>query len=148
MRLKQYINEEYFKRLKWINNSFETFINPSQKEMKEIDSGTGIRFIADLRDKTVYAWDSMEIIHNEAWKQIKPKENERTLAKKGTLLEGLATKKGGKYKMIISDQIDYYFSYDIYSLKEFKKNFKWVDKYINVTDQLDDWIDHMESQKQ
>ena len=141
-RLLKYIKEEYLMRGKDdYKNSYEIFINPSQKEMRELDEGTGIRFIADSRDKNIYAWNSMAAIHVTSWKQIKPKENGKTLSQRGIILEGIATKKPGKYKMIISDQIDAYFGYEKDDLEEFRKKFKWVNKYINIDDTLSDWIE-------
>ena len=139
MRLKQYINELYGGPK---NNRYEILVNPSKKEIMSIDKGSGIRFIADSKDKKVYVWEVYRNTHIEAWnKYIKPGDEEDNLAKKGIILEGIAEKKGGRYKMVESDQIDAYFGYETDSLKELQKRFKWVDKYISVTNTLQDWME-------
>ena len=67
MRLKQYLlNEKYFGRCNIRKHSFGIFVNPSNKEMKDIDSEE-LRFTADSKTKKVYVWDANEAIHNDVW---------------------------------------------------------------------------------
>jgi hypothetical protein len=141
MRLLKYINEEYLMRLTTVygKNSYEVFINPSAKEMRELDTTSlGVRFLADSRDKTVYVWDADKAIHYEAWEFIKPKDIMKfgNLVEQLVLLPGNAEKVKGKYAMTRSDRINDRFLYQ--KMKAFKKKFKWVNKYIDLSI-LDEW---------
>jgi hypothetical protein len=143
-RLLKYIKEVWGENIK--GEKFEIIELP-EMSMRDVDSlrpeKGEIRFIADSRDKKIYIWDAMKEIHSRTWDDyINANGTESSLAMKGVILEGVAKKKGGKYKMIESDQMDAYFGYEPDSMRDFKKNFKWVDRYINVTDALDDWIDY------
>lgn len=66
MRLEQYLTEKYVNTIKHSSSTYDMFVNPSKKEIAEIESqsfnGEGFRFLADFKEKKVYIW-STEIIH-------------------------------------------------------------------------------------
>ena len=136
MSKESYLIEKYLMRTPGGHGGYEIFVNPSQKEIRKIEDGSGIRLIADPRDKKVYIWDALEDIHVEAWEKIKPGENYDSLMKKAILLSGNAKKIKGKYTMYRSDQLDYY-QFTKKDIKRLKEEFKWVNKYIDVNYTLD-----------
>jgi len=126
-RLKQYIKEEFFLGFKYGGEYIEVFVNPSKKELKRIPE---IRFIADNKKKKVYAWDSEFAIHTDVWDKI---GDSRDIYDSDTLLSGLAKKVGGKWKMTESDT--YEFGGNLIN----GGDFKWCDKYIEVSKKLKEW---------
>lgn len=72
MRLRKYLNEEYFMRVKGVGGSTEVFVNPSRKDYRDLPEL--IRIIADDKNKKVYAWDATKALHKETWRQIRKEE--------------------------------------------------------------------------
>lgn len=68
MRLEQYITEKYVNSIKNKEKVYDMFVNPSKKEIAEIESqsfnGEGFRFLIDFKEKKVYMW-STEVIHEK-----------------------------------------------------------------------------------
>jgi len=135
-RLKQYINEEYLTRLKRKGQSFEVFVNPSVKEMKQVDEMDGVRFTADNKDKKVYVWDSFVAIHNDVWDLETGKGRNFNRESCETVLHGECELKGGKYVMNFSDEIHYQMDNKTFYIRDIIKDFKWVNRYINIEDYL------------
>jgi hypothetical protein len=139
MRLKHYINEEYDGRIKSGSKSFEVFVNPSFKEMKEIDENVGIRFIANAKRKKVWVVNGWDLVHVDMWNNI-------SNIKKGftgkyidipleELLPGECRQQGGKYVMTWSDRMDRYDRKSLITLKYLDillKNYKWLNRYIDI----------------
>jgi len=127
MRLKQYINEEYLTRVKGI----ELFKNPSIRELKNIDY---IRFSADNKNKTIYAWDADETIHNTMWdnsKEISKNRNWDNCSCK-IVLHGVAEKKGSKLIMISSDEFEWRYDAEEIEADETYETFKWMNNKIKI----------------
>lgn len=133
MRLKQYLTEKYFKRVKGrYGTSFEVFVNPTKKELMEVGGGEyGIRFIADDEYKKLYVWNALKLIHQEAWEAMGFKGH---IAYRDDYMLGQARHIGsGKwlvksnYEKRMQKQTDY---------DRFEK-FKWVQKYIDIKGYFD-----------
>jgi hypothetical protein len=58
MRLERYLKEEYAEGIKFGSTIFDVYANPTSKELKEIGSYDGYRFLIDVNHKTVYIWDA------------------------------------------------------------------------------------------
>jgi hypothetical protein len=137
MRLKQYMNEEYLTRLNYKGKSFEVFVNPSVKEIKQLDKMDGVRFTAILKDKKVYVWDSYVAIHNDVWDMETGKGRNFNSASCEDALHGECEFKGGKYVMNFSDEIHYQLGIGKrFYIRDIIKDFKWVNRYINIEDYL------------
>ena len=142
-RLQKYlINEKYEMRIKVGSKSYEVFVNPSLKEMREVDSISGFRFMADDRNKKVYVWDAYAALHEEAWEQIKNGRLKNDVYK-GYILPGYSSFEGTKPYMDEADGDNYFENYmedeDIDMVSVLKK-WKWVNKYIDVNDYLGDMV--------
>jgi hypothetical protein len=134
-RLKQYMNEEYLRRIKnEYKDSFEVFVNPSVKEIRQVDDKDGVRFTADNKTKNVYVWDAYASIHNDVWShnEINKGRNFNSTSCI-TVLHGECEFKGGKYVMNFSDEIHYQkgIGKEFY-IRDIIKDFKWVNRYINI----------------
>lgn len=124
--------EDYYGRIKSdprfpirASISSEVFINPTQKELREI--GDTIRFLADANQERVYVWDS-DILHRQAEMGLFGHQ-----ATKPGILLGVAKRNGSKYEMTGSDQL-------IYQRKIttiFEYDWTWADRYIVITPRLD-----------
>jgi hypothetical protein len=138
MRLLKYINEEYFMRVKNSNNSVEVFLNPSRKEFKEIAANiNSVRFIANKKTKKVYVWNTYEAIHSDMYKLIfKGDFQKETFERK--IIPGIAdVLSSGKSIMYSSDWLGDFFyrgeyGLTIKDLENTKKDFQWMNKYINI----------------
>lgn len=144
MRLQKYLQEEYLTRMKKYNESVEIFVNPSFKEMREASTTSyGICFIADSKTKKVYVWDSENTIyHQEVCREL----NLGSLkigALSMRLLAGYADQNGNKFEMGSVDGDGYVDDAIVDNgLDKILNNFKWVDKYINITKYLNDHVQY------
>lgn len=80
--------EKFLTTGKFMTTYFEVFENPNKHEInKEFNNNT--RFIADIKRKRIYMWDSNLSTHEQAWDAIKDdlKDN-RNLFETDTLLCG------------------------------------------------------------
>jgi len=71
------ILEEYHSRIKlpWSRESVEVFVNPSKKELKQLDEkGYGVRFLADESERNIYEETNMK-------KRISSNKYEQTIRK-------------------------------------------------------------------
>jgi len=143
MRLNKYLTEKWKKSFK-DRNSFgkltgkiiEVFVNPTKSEFRDAAGnasfdairGKYVRFFADIENRKVYIWDP-EAIHIDVWKQIGDGRSYSST----TLLSGAAQMKGGKWKMIDSDEGVRGNLWD-YSVEDWE----WANKWINVTDYMQD----------
>jgi hypothetical protein len=94
-------------------------------------AGSNVRFLADLKDKKVYAW-SPNITHYQAWREVINKQFLPNLAKgltAGRYITGVANMQGGKWKMVNSD-------IGVGQLIAAPEKWKWADKYIEITPYL------------
>lgn len=90
MRLEQYLNEKWLMAYKHWGHINDVFVNPGPSDQREL--GKKSRFIADAKEKKVYAWSVMGDMHGDAWTKIRKEINEpRHLYKgnKGTLVTGI-----------------------------------------------------------
>ena len=125
--------------------------------MKETSSHGEIRFVAVDKSKKVYVWDAYKGIHIDVWILLLGKKEKLSLReynrkKNIDILPGLAKKKGKKWVMVSSDEIDEFFyrrkdpestknlmGYvpEKIDIKVLKKNFQWVNKYIDINSYFD-----------
>ena len=136
-RLQKYLlNEKYFGRVdkKYGEGSFEVFVNPSTKELKEVDNGDGVRFTADSKSKRVYVWDADKAIHNSVWDEESSisKGRDFNSASCDEVLHGTCELKGGKFHMDYSDEMEYQESRKDFDVESLLKTFNWVNKYIKI----------------
>jgi hypothetical protein len=121
----------------WVNGldgRHEVLENPTKKELREIDNI--IRFSADAKTKTVYAWGAYENMHPLVRialdiKCPQPIGNQWC----STILEGIAHRRGDKYHMTETDApfMDMINFPNKYKETWFTIDWSWVDKYIIVT---------------
>jgi hypothetical protein len=133
------LSEDYFTRIKSsINpyNSYEIFVNPTQKELREFEA---VRFSADFKKKEVLAWNWTSELHPDLREKlgvtIPPEER---IGKYWGIyfLEGVAVKRGSKFYMERSDVL-HGFSYPEAITRQLEKDWSWVDRYIVVTPYLE-----------
>jgi hypothetical protein len=119
MRLQQYIlNERWHTRLEIRKNSFDVFVNPTKKEMKELDT-VYLRFIADNTSGKLYIWDYDKGMHREVYKKLKISDNE--------LFYGILRKKGNKWYFDSTDQI-------IDDYDDIMSDYEWLETYFILGD--------------
>jgi len=142
MRFEQYLQEKYIGSTK---SSFSgvcsVYANPTKIELgfahEEADF-TAIRFIADNLNKKVFVWQS-GFIHHEIWNNFLSKTfakgRNKYYTKASDLLPGTATKKGSKFVMFTSDEINHKNSVgDVEWIDGIVDiDWKWADKYVEVT---------------
>lgn len=82
--------EKYLTGFKKYGHMVDVFENPTKKEMKEIEGGSGsFRFIADAKRQKIYVWSAMGAVHTDAWLNIKKALNDsRPLYKSATIIPG------------------------------------------------------------
>jgi hypothetical protein len=129
------IQEEYLMSfiLPYGEELVEVFKNPSKKELRDL--GPVVRFTADSRSKTVYAWDADKALHYDVCKQLK-----NVTFRNVSIFHGVAVKRGGKYILDSSDEFEWgkplhLFLHDVEELDDIR----WINKYIDV----DPWIEKM-----
>jgi len=141
MRLYKHLTEKWIKSFKgWAHNKspegdiVEVFENPTKREFRDVAGkttwdalkGEFVRFFADIENRKVYIWHP-ETIHQTAWKHI----GDSRKFTDASLIKGAAQVKGGKWKMVDSDEgIRNNLRY--YSIEDWE----WANKWINVTDYL------------
>lgn len=134
MRLKHYIQEEYFTRAKLRGKSYEIFINPSKKELREFKDD--IRYIADLKKKKIFVWDAWGPLHDELW-DIKLNRDLKNDIQKGDVIAGVAINMGNNYITNAFDGGAYVLAYlediSIRDIDTYLKRIKFVDKYFETT---------------
>lgn len=129
------INEVYLTRIKGLDGNHEVFVNPSKKELREVD--TKIRFSAVYDEKKIYAWGAEENLHPFARMElnIHCKEPIKGTHYCATILEGIAYRQGAEYHMMetdtpFMDMIDFR---EKYPKSWFTLDWAWADRYIVVT---------------
>jgi len=141
MRLEQYLQEKYLTRMKgtYSSGSFEIFVNPSTKEMREIGGirGMGLRFTADNVNQKLYIWDADKAVHIDVWEEFSKINKGRDYYDVTCcdVIFGQAELKGGKWEMTYSDELTAgsereSFNEDVYN------NSQWINKYIKVNKYL------------
>lgn len=129
MKLRDFLlQEKYQTAMKNIaGQTIEIFKNPSRKEMQEVMGKRGVRFIADAKNKTLYVWDAMGVLHGEAWKKIKNETGDnRVLYKSDEILTGVYKTKAH------SDAAGFLPQSIRESMKE--KDWSWTEKWFSVDD--------------
>lgn len=137
-RLQSYLtNEEYLTRLKGLGKvkSYEVFLNPSKKEMKELP--VNIRFIAHIKEKKIYVWDAFAGLHDDVWQELRHKDLRADISS-GKIIAGTIEDRGiGKYELIEWDGDEHMITFinklDINGLDKFANKIKWIDKYFDIT---------------
>jgi hypothetical protein len=112
-------------------------IYANQSILSVNDLGTGIRFTADDRTKTVYGWNFSEGHHADTSRALNFNDTYSSL----DFLRGAAEKIDGKLVFVASD---FFKSFRRRLLMEdrrfltalFAKDWSWADEYILVTDRL------------
>ena len=125
-RLQQYLQEKYLTRMQkpYGSGSFEIFINPSTKEMREI--GGGLRFTADNVNQKLYVWDEFSKIN---------KGRDYYDVTCCDVIFGQAELKGGKWEMTYSDELTAGSERDSFD-EDVYDNSQWINKYIKVNKYL------------
>ena len=139
MRLQRYINEKFFKSTKFFTGMslkspkkdifVEVFVNPSSKEMNDASKNSYVkntlRFTADIKNKKLYVFTS-DVLHQYVWrKMIARKTGDGRTYNDKTLINGIADKKGGKWRMARSDG----------AVIEYNK-LDWLKKWLDI----DEWL--------
>jgi len=139
MNKSQQFLEKYMATVKVYNNQVEIFKNPTTRELDSLNT-RAIRYFADPRDDTVYAWDGNLSTH---YNMKENPEIARLLKNDSWLLimfSGHAVKSGGKYIAKGSDSYTPLLYSDkkvLASMKVFlERDWSWVDKYIEGTSDL------------
>lgn len=128
MRLRQYINEEYFGRTK----NTEVFRNPGRKELKRFKE---VKFLLDSDTKNIYVWNASSI-HWNVWDNVIKTETGDSRDYMKALLHmfpGSGIVKGNKIEITESEIFNIYFIYgekfDEKTSKYIKQKFSWAKKF-------------------
>ena len=140
-RLQRYLNEEW---IKVYRKKFEILENPSKEEIREIAGNNEVRFSADKSTKTLYVWDEGEAIHNDVWNKFIGKGRDFDSTSFKEFIHGMAEFKRGKWMMISSDEFDNQAFDTRAQFDKLSKDFKWVNKYINIDDFLENELNYVE----
>lgn len=140
MRLYNYLNEKYLKGFKFKHPMtgeiyIEIFVAPTKKELKEVSQYDSVRFFADNRIKTVFAW-TPKLIHTQALRYLKSKIKPfRTPQEGDELIAGIAEIRGGNWVMTNgADLLGLVNNNNLFNNKLINiDNWKWADKYIMIT---------------
>jgi hypothetical protein len=130
----QIINEVYLTRITGLDGSHEVFVNPSKKELREIDDK--IRFSADAKTRKVYAWGAYENMHPFVRIALDINCSQKLGAHWcADVLEGIAHRRGAEYHMMETDApfMDMIDRKDKFKETWFTFDWSWVDSYIVVT---------------
>lgn len=146
---KQIINisEKWVQPVKSWHGRSEVFLNPDSTDIKELYNTNNqhiVRFIADNKNKKVYAWDGTTTIHYEVANSI-GLGSEYNKLYNSNLLCGTGVIKLGKIQMTDATELelDIYLSKDISSIKSDTKkyledlvdnNWSWLTPYVNYFD--------------
>ena len=110
MRFEKYLNEKYMTAVKYAGDTYEVFVNPSKKELRELDS---IRGLIDTKTKKLYVW-SAHINHHNMVNNNKMIQRDTGLTdfrkywKEGDQLDHIFTfDTEGELDYVNSDNIDY-----------------------------------------
>jgi hypothetical protein len=137
-------------------DTFELFGQPIElKDLQDAANGDPIRFIADYDDEDLWVWDADAALHSDVWykkKFVGKNREDMDLMATNELIWGVAEKQGSKWVMDSSDELSGMnnqqiklskpnpngVSYDDknYGTVDFNKiseNFKWLNRYINIT---------------
>jgi hypothetical protein len=121
-----------------VNASREPFIiYANQALLAGNDLGTGIRFTADGRTKTVYGWNFNAGHHCDTSRARNLNDQYSSLE----FLRGAAEKIDGKFVFVASDFFDSFRGKLVGEDRKFltalfARDWSWVDQYIFVTDRL------------
>ncbi len=137
----KYLREEYADTIKTFTRAgggkfetFDVFKNPDRKEMKEVSVANTIRYIAYYPTKTVYVF-SPTILHQSVQKKLGIKTGDDYF-NSSDLIGGVAVKNGNSW------QTDEAHNLEMGGIKHkeeiLKKDWKWVEKYIKVSDYLNE----------
>ena len=139
MTKSQQFLEKYMDTVKVFNNQVEIFKNPTTRELDSLNT-RAIRYFADPRDDTVYAWDGNLSTHYNL--KLNP-EIARLLKNDNWLLimfSAHAVKAEGKYVAKGSDSYTPFLYSDkklLASMKVFlEQDWSWADRYIAGTSDL------------
>jgi hypothetical protein len=150
MRLNKYLTEKWAKSFKMKGRGLrddilEVFVNPTKSEFRDAAGtndfdmlkGKWVRFFADMEKRQVHIWNP-EVIHLEAWKRFGDSRKFTDV----TLVKGVAENVGGKWVFTESDEgVER-------NLRHYSwEDWKWADKWINVTKYLKRWVDNRKSEK-
>lgn len=133
------MDESYETRVKDAGKSYEVFSNPSFKEMKELSqNGLGIKFIADNKKKLVFVWDVYGPLHGPTWHQLNSADLSDDIYD-GRILPGYARLIKGKAIMSSLDgnsEFEFYVKEKEISVNDVLKKWRWVEKYIKISDNI------------
>jgi len=136
MKFERYLHEQYYDALQIGSHTFEIFINPSKKEIKEVSnySGRGYRFIIDFKQKKFYVW--ADVIFHEVVMDFMKEQGNKQIPDfqqywyKGKMNDTIFTGSSDVYG---------YHSDHMYTLKKngdleklLKLDMSWLSRYIDV----------------
>lgn len=117
------MNEEYFMRVKNVGGqSTEVFVNPSSRDLKELD--IKLRYLVSAKSKRVYVWNAKDTLHYDVFKKLKKDGEEYGRFYDPVFISGFATNKRNNIEIIRSIEFGYF------APKNYEYNWKFADKYI------------------
>jgi len=135
---KIFYKEEWADSFKLSGKTYEIMKNPSVKEMLEVASEKNkeIRWLADNKTKTFYAWNINTLIHGNAGRKLGLfNKSEDYLPKQKRFVGGTANFNNGRFvtdssHIVESDILDLYEKHN-YTEKDIN-NWKWFEKYVDI----------------
>jgi hypothetical protein len=84
LTFKQYckqfgMNEAFLDAIKYNGDMLEMFVNPTPKEWRDINVNHNVRWVADMDNQKLYAWNGELGIHSPVLQKFKPKHPELKL---------------------------------------------------------------------
>lgn len=88
MKLNDFFKEEFADTVRFNNNTYDIFVNPTMKEIKDAKKiGLAVRYFVDLDDKKVYVFHE-QLVHSKAIETLKKTDH--------NIITGVADIKDGK----------------------------------------------------
>jgi len=134
MRFKLYLNEAYVALAYEWNRGYSIFVNPTNKELKEI--GPNQRFFVDVKNKKFYVWND-NLLHAQAAAQLKLEGIEANYPSNG--LKEI----WGESRSIANGKLKLQFIYSYDIIREIRKELNTIrirDKFFKDIEFLHRWF--------
>lgn len=120
---------------RWGGDYVECFENPSKKEVSDI--GNNVRWILDAKNKKAYAFNGLDCLHGDAWRQIaKEIGDSRSMYHTPELLPVETYANKTEITTLFKDAYDP------------KVDWSWAKKYLpNIEKAMKDFDDHVKGEK-
>lgn len=135
------ILEEYFDTRRIGGKAVVIYKNPISDDVKEFPTDF-IRFLADSKTKTVYAWDGYSAIHIEVWPKTLGNITPSKVKNFPNIIPGKAMREGTRLTMVGWDGVENYIreynrlapklrgEFKDYFQQLFSYNWSWLDNYV------------------